>query len=82
MSPSRLLVDAGQRSDLVESRQLRAHPVLAGRPQCLALIVQSFNEGRMRVPDDRIIAKQNAAISIDTTSVVEGGKHPCLNKRT
>jgi basic membrane protein A and related proteins len=66
---------------LVENKPLLAK-VPAEARECLALIVQSFNEGRMRVPDDRIIAKQNAAISIDTTSVVEGGKHPCLNKRT
>lgn len=61
-------------------------PLLAKIPaearECLQLIVQSFNEGKMRIPDDRIIAKQNAALSIDTTSVVDGGMHPCLNKRS
>jgi len=61
-------------------------PLLAKIPaearECLQLIVQSFNQGKMRIPDDRIIAKQNAALLIDTTSVVEGGMHPCLNKRS
>jgi basic membrane protein A and related proteins len=60
-------------------------PLLAKVPpearECLHLVIQSFNEDKMRIPDDRIIAKQNAAVSIDTASVVEGGKHPCLNRR-
>ena len=60
-------------------------PLLAKVPpearECLQLVVQSFNEDKIRIPDDRIIAKQNAAVSIDTASVVEGGKHPCLNRR-
>ena len=55
--------------------------VPADARECLQLILQSFDEGKMRIPDDRIIAKQNAAKTIDTASVVEGGKHPCLNKR-
>jgi basic membrane protein A len=56
--------------------------VPADARECLQLILQSFDEGKMRIPDDRIIAKQNAAKIIDTASVVEGGKHPCLNKRS
>ena len=78
-------------SDDLVFRRASGHPeaenksLLAKVPsearECLQLIVQAFDEGKMRIPDDRIIAKQNAAKSIDTASVVEGGKHPCLNKR-
>jgi basic membrane protein A and related proteins len=49
--------------------------------ECLQLVRQSFDRGQMRVPDDRVIAKQNAAKSIEPASAVEGGTHPCLNKR-
>jgi basic membrane protein A len=65
---------------LAENKSLLAKVPSEAR-ECLQLIVQAFDEGKMRIPDDRIIAKQNAAKSIDTASVVEGGKHPCLNKR-
>jgi basic membrane protein A len=66
---------------LVENKALLAK-VPAEARECLQLIQQSFDEGKMRIPDDRIIAKQNAAKTIDTASVVEGGKHPCLNRRS
>jgi len=66
---------------LAENKALLAKVPEAAR-QCLDLIVKSFKDGQMRIPDDRIIAKQNAAKTIDTATVVEGGQHPCLNKRT
>jgi basic membrane protein A len=66
---------------LVENNALLAK-VPAEARECLQLIQQSFDEGKMRIPDDRIIAKQNAAKTIDTASVIEGGKHPCLNRRS
>ena len=59
----------------------------AARKRVLVIDLQDkgtarFDEGKMRIPDDRIIAKQNAAKTIDTASVIEGGKHPCLNRRS
>jgi basic membrane lipoprotein Med (substrate-binding protein (PBP1-ABC) superfamily) len=66
--------------ELVENKQLMTK-VPAEARNCLQLIEESFAKGQLHIPNDRVIAKQNAAKTIDTSSVVEGGKHPCLNKR-
>lgn len=66
---------------LVQNTELMAK-IPAEARECMNLVLQSFNEGKMKIPDDRVIAKQNAARTIDTASIVENGKHPCLNKRS
>jgi basic membrane protein A and related proteins len=49
---------------------------------CLLLVQKSFAAGAMQIPDDKIMGRQDGAKTIDTKSVVSGGIHPCLNKRT
>ena len=65
---------------LVQNKPLMAK-IPAEARECLGLVEASFAKGEMQIPDDRVIAKQNAAKTIDTSSVIAGGKHPCLNKR-
>jgi hypothetical protein len=49
--------------------------------ECLAALQRSFKERKMRIPDDLVMGRQNAAKAIDPKSVVDGGTHPCLNRR-
>ncbi len=49
--------------------------------ECVGLVEQSFAEGKMRVPEDRVIGRQNSAKDIDPSTAVVGGTHPCLKKR-
>jgi hypothetical protein len=65
---------------LVQNKPLIAKVPNEAR-ECLELVQRSFAEGEMQIPNDRVIAKQNAAKDVDTSSVVVGGKHACLNKR-
>jgi basic membrane protein A len=53
----------------------------AGARECVQLIEQSFAEGKIHLPEDRVIGRQNSAKDIDPASVVAGGAHPCLKKR-
>jgi basic membrane protein A len=65
---------------LVENKPLMATIPNEAR-ECLRLIQQSYAEGKMRIPADRIMGRQNGAKDVDTKTVVAGGTHPCLNKR-
>jgi basic membrane protein A len=65
---------------LVQNSALMAQVPSAAR-ECVNLIEQSFAEGRMRMPEDRMIGRQNAAKDIDPATAVAGGTHPCLKKR-
>lgn len=65
---------------LIENASLMA-TVPAEAKECLRALQQSFKDGKMRIPDDRVMGKQNAATTIDPKSVIEGGVHPCLSKR-
>jgi basic membrane protein A len=50
--------------------------------ECMNLIRQGIVDGTIKVPGQRIIGRQNAGKTIDPKSVLVGGTHPCLNKRT
>jgi basic membrane lipoprotein Med (substrate-binding protein (PBP1-ABC) superfamily) len=66
---------------LIENQPLMA-TIPAEARECLRTLQQSFKDGKMRIPDDRVMGKQNAAKTMDPKTAVEGGAHPCLNKRT
>lgn len=66
---------------LIENPPLMA-TIPADAKECLRALQQSFKDGKMRIPDDRVMGKQNAAKSMDPKSAIEGGVHPCLNKRS
>jgi basic membrane protein A and related proteins len=61
-------------------------PLLAKLPEdvrsCLKLVRQSFEDGQMLIPGEKVMARQGGAKDVDTTTVVAGGTHPCLNKRS
>jgi basic membrane protein A len=48
---------------------------------CLNLLQQSFTDGKLHVPATEALGKDGSGKTIDTKSVIEGGSHPCLNKR-
>ncbi len=66
---------------LIENPPLMA-TIPADARECLRAFQQTFKDGKMRIPDDRVMGKQSAAKTLDPKSVVEGGAHSCLNKRT
>ncbi len=66
---------------MIENPPLMA-TIPADARECLRTLQQTFKEGKLRIPDDRVMGKQNAAKNMDPKSAVEGGAHPCLNKRT
>jgi len=66
---------------LIENQSLMATTPAEAR-ECLRALRQSFKDGKMRIPDDRVMGKQNAARAMDPKTAVEGGAHPCLNKRS
>jgi basic membrane lipoprotein Med (substrate-binding protein (PBP1-ABC) superfamily) len=65
---------------IIENRSLMARIPGEAR-DCLAALQRSFTDRKMKIPDDRVMGRQNAAKAIDPKSVVEGGAHPCLNRR-
>jgi basic membrane protein A and related proteins len=57
---------------LVQNSALMAH-MPAAAPECVNLIEESFAERNMRIPEDQVIGRQNAAKDIDPATAAAGG---------
>jgi basic membrane protein A and related proteins len=49
--------------------------------ECMHLVYKDIAEGKLRIPDQRTLGRQNAAKAMDAKVVLTGDSHPCFNKR-
>jgi basic membrane protein A and related proteins len=67
--------------NLAENKELMAK-VPAEARECMALVFKDIESGKLKIPEQRILGRQNAAKTIDPKVVLTGNSHPCMNKRS
>jgi basic membrane protein A len=65
---------------LVENESLMAK-IPAEARECMHLVFKDIDTGKLRIPDQRTMGRQNAAKGMDPKVVLTSDSHPCFNKR-